>query len=394
MRILVLAPELPYPPVGGGKLRAYHLLRGLAERHTLDILCFLHDPSERKLLKDVRQWAGITPVLWTMPPVYAALYEGADPEDVERASDLPLLPAYFESEEMQARMDEALSTARYDAVYVITSMMGQFLPAGLNVAAAVDLWNLETLVQQRAWERSGEEADRIQWEKMLAYERSVFERCAAVFPVSSKEREEVIRLFAHPNVVNIDNGVDTGAYDPVPIPQLPRILFTGTMNYQPNEEGILYFLNDVWPLVRAGNPDATLAIVGQAPSEAVTAHHGGPVTVTGLVPKVQPYFDAARVCIVPLLSGGGTRLKILEAMAAGRPVVSTSLGAEGLETRDREHLLIADTSSDFAESILQILRDDALAASLARSARALVEERYDWGILVRRLERELSTISR
>jgi glycosyltransferase involved in cell wall biosynthesis len=157
------------------------------------------------------------------------------------------------------------------------------------------------------------------------------------------------------------------------------------MNHPPNADGIAWFVREVWPQT----PDARLLVVGRDPPESVLRLASDRIAVTGAVPDVAPYFARATAVIVPLLSGGGTRLKILEAFAAGRAVVSTSIGAEGLEVSDGRHLLLADGAHAFAEATGRLLADPELRARLAAEARKLVQERYDWRALGDRLEETL-----
>jgi glycosyltransferase involved in cell wall biosynthesis len=154
------------------------------------------------------------------------------------------------------------------------------------------------------------------------------------------------------------------------------------MGYSPNIDAMLYFCDEILPLIQAQVPNVKLVIAGQHPAPAILklAERAG-VSVTGAVPEVTPYYQQARLSIVPLRAGGGTRLKILESMALGRPVVSTSLGCEGLQVVDQEHLLIADTPVEFAQRVIQLLQDRELRARLAGQARRLVESRYDWSVI-------------
>jgi glycosyltransferase involved in cell wall biosynthesis len=394
VNILVLAPEPPSPPVGGGRLRAYNLLRPLADRHHLHVLCFGHSAADDDEAARVRAWADIDVVPWQKPWVYAAFEEGEDAAAVGKRSRLPFLAAYFESEEMQARVTRALERDTYDVVYVVTSQMGQFLPEGVRVPAVVDLWNLETLVARRAWERTGTEAGRIQWDRTREFEASVMARCAGVLAISDLEAAEVRRLFCHRNVRIIPNGVDMAAFAPSPLTNTPSLVFTGTMNYSPNVEGLLHFMRAIWPRVVEAVPGVTLTIVGQNPPEEIRRLGSGTVRVTGFVPKVGPYLSEARVAVVPLLSGGGIRNKILEALSAARPVVSTSLGAEGLKAANGVHLLMADTPEDFAAATVRLLRDDTLAARLVAAGRRLVEDHYNWSGIAADLEHFLTTLSK
>jgi glycosyltransferase involved in cell wall biosynthesis len=185
-------------------------------------------------------------------------------------------------------------------------------------------------------------------------------------------------------VAIVQNGVDTEYYLPdVQSAVCPtELVFVGTMNYPPNDEAALYFCGEIFPLILDGNPSVTFSIVGKDPSiEVLRLARRKNISVTGFVPDSRPYMAAASVVTVPLLSGSGTRLKILEAMAMGKAIVSTSIGAEGIEYNDGKDILIADTEQAFAEKVLYLLSYPAIALEIGENARRLVEEKYAWKIL-------------
>jgi glycosyltransferase involved in cell wall biosynthesis len=191
----------------------------------------------------------------------------------------------------------------------------------------------------------------------------------------------------HPIQV-VATGVDTGFFSPGPVDRASRALvFTGSMDWLPNEDAMLYFCREILPAIRRREPDVTLSIVGRAPTPAVrnlAAEHG--VTVTGRVDDVRPFMHDAAVYVVPLRIGGGTRLKIFEAMAMGKAVVSTTVGAEGLPVRDGEHVLLADDPPSFADAVIRLLHDVECRQRLARAARQLVTDQYDWAAVAVELE--------
>jgi glycosyltransferase involved in cell wall biosynthesis len=217
------------------------------------------------------------------------------------------------------------------------------------------------------------------WEGRLA---GRFDHCLVV---SCADRE-LLRAQAPGLAVSVvPNGTNA---DRPPLPEAEAgndLLFVGVMGYPPNADGVIHFCRTILPLVRREVPDARLLIVGHSPPEAVRRLAGDGVVVTGAVADVLPYYQQARVCVVPLRAGAGTRLKILEAMALGRPVVSTAVGCEGLEVTDGDHLHVADEPVAFARRVVRLLRARPLREALAARARRLVEERYAWPIIGDRL---------
>jgi glycosyltransferase involved in cell wall biosynthesis len=171
------------------------------------------------------------------------------------------------------------------------------------------------------------------------------------------------------------------------------LVFVGAMHWRPNQDAIQYFVDEILPLVRDRRPDVSIAVVGQEPPAHIQKLDSLPgVHIVGRVDDVRPYVDAATVYVVPLRIGGGTRLKILEALAMGKAVVSTSVGAEGLDVVDGEHILIADSADEFADRIERLLADPSLRGKLGRAGRALVTERYRWDSLARKLESFLGDV--
>jgi glycosyltransferase involved in cell wall biosynthesis len=184
-----------------------------------------------------------------------------------------------------------------------------------------------------------------------------------------------------PPCVVIPNGVDTAHFSrPTDYPEDPNsLVFTATMNYGPNAEAALFFVRAIWPLIRAQLPEANLKIVGHGPPPEVwQLNNESGITVTGTVPEVRPYLASAQVVIVPLRVGGGTRLKIVEALSMERAVVTTSLGCEGLGAEDGRHLVVANEPAEFARRVVTLLREPARRAALGRAGRQFVQERYDW----------------
>jgi len=191
------------------------------------------------------------------------------------------------------------------------------------------------------------------------------------------------------------NGVDTNHYRPLPDSgNTAEMLFIGNMGYQPNADAALYFCTEILPLIRRRSADSKLWIVGIGPEASVRRLAGNGVFVTGGVPDVVPYYMRSKVCVVPLRAGSGTRLKILEAMALGRAVVSTSKGCEGLDVVDGEHILIADDSKEFAEQTVRLLTNNELRATIAARAREFVVASYDWDMIVEKLMNDLDGTAR
>jgi polysaccharide biosynthesis protein PslH len=223
--------------------------------------------------------------------------------------------------------------------------------------------------------------------KATIEERTAWQRMDAILTTSRREAAIIGRVRAMRGVFVVPNGVDTEYLQPSMLASRPgSIVFTGLMAYRPNADAVRWFTHEMLPRIRASRPDVTFTVVGKDVPAEVAALVGDGVTVTGWVADVRPYLSQAEIVVVPLRAGSGTRIKILEAFAMGRPVISTTIGAEGIEARPGDDLFIADTPVEFADAVVRLLDDPAAAARLARSGRKLVERLYAWSGIVERLE--------
>jgi glycosyltransferase involved in cell wall biosynthesis len=216
---------------------------------------------------------------------------------------------------------------------------------------------------------------------MFAFEKRVCREVGHIVVVSPQDAAWTRELFGVPEVSEVPTGVDLEYFTPPQaMPKQHDFVFVGSMDWLANIDGVQYFVREILPLIRRRRPKATLAIVGRKPGPEIEklAREDTGITVTGTVPDVRPYLWSSRLSIVPLRIGGGTRLKIYEAMAAKSPLVSTSIGAEGLEYTDGENIRIADTAKQFAEQCLDLIEQPQDAASVAESAWAMVESRFTW----------------
>jgi glycosyltransferase involved in cell wall biosynthesis len=264
--------------------------------------------------------------------------------------------------------------------------------------------NAEYLLQRRAFETDLKRPSRwpgalysfIQWQKLRRYEMRVCRQADRVVAVSEADARALQRLLPRLVPTIVPNGVDLCFYDrsvaadlqkALPLPGSP-LVFTGKMDYRPNVDAVLWFADQVLPRIRAARPDAHFLVVGQKPHprlESLRRREG--VTLTGWVEDVRPYFAGAAVYVAPLRMGGGTRLKLLEAMAMGKAIVSTSLGCEGFDVTAGQEMCVADTPHEFASTVLQLLSSPARRAALGRTARRFVEAHYAWESIVPRLEK-------
>lgn len=374
MRLLVLSPCYPFPPQNGVQLRLVNLLRRLPPEYRLTLLCT--DRVERVETEPLPEpWSGEL-VRIPLPPLVSGWRANSL---VQAVRPLPSMLWKFRSPLFAATAAEYGRKA--DAALAVGLQMAQYLdslPAG--VPTAVDNYNVEHRILARMAEtRTGPKRLYWTWEafKLRRAEQRLLRRADAVFAISEVDRDGMAELIGKERLHTVPMGIDLEYFGASGegLPADPSFAFVGAFNWHVNEDAADWVCSQVWPLLREKLPQAHLTLIGRDPSTAVQGFaKGAEATVTGTVPDIRPYVAASRAMLVPLRYGSGVRTKILEAFAAGRPVISTSVGCEGLPVTNGEHLLIADDAPSFAEACYRLATDEALAASLVRQARRLVEE--------------------
>lgn len=395
MRILWLNTNLLLPLDKGGKLRTWHLMRHLAKRHEITCLSFVQ-PDEPVANRDgMRE---VCAELVTVPRRETPKEGWRFHASVARYlfDRQPYAVAQYRSAAYRRAVRQALAARPFDRIVCDFLVPAVNLPSTLPCPSLLFTHNVEAEI----WRRHAENAPgflrqrlyRRQWRRMLRFEGRTIARFDRVLAVSDVDRDTFQRLYPRElrsPISVIPTGVDTQYFAPSAQPDGRRLnlVFTGSMDWLPNVDGIEYFCRDILPLVRKEMPDVTLTIVGRSPTPAIRRLGAEPgIEVTGRVDDVRPYLTQSALYIVPLRIGGGTRLKIFEAMSAGRAVVSTSIGAEGLPTVPGRHLALADTPEAFAREVVTLLRDEDARNELARAARELVTTHYDWAAAAGHLE--------
>lgn len=378
--VLVVAPFVPAPPDFGGALRVFHLLKQLARTDDVSLVVPATH-AEREQLDVLGEFCDVTfvPAAWT--PRQPATTRKRLAQAASVAGGAAYLARSVRMPTMQAVIDRLFLTRQFDLVQFEFSQMASFrLPR--PTPTVIDIHNAEFAFLQRVAATSPSSLKRafntLEYRKVRRLERRLWSQATLCVTTSDIDAALVSALVTTPVHV-VPNGVDASAFRRLdPPPERPTIVFTGTLRHAPNADGIRWYLRHVHPRVLAQAPDARLAIVGADPPPDIRAAASPNIQVAGYVEDIRPWLHDARAAIVPLHAGGGTRLKILEAFAAGVPVVSTNIGAEGLEVIDGSDILLADEPEAFAAAVVRVLRDAACSQRLATRAEALVQERYDW----------------
>jgi sugar transferase (PEP-CTERM/EpsH1 system associated) len=390
MKILFLTPELPYPPDRGASIRSFNLIKNLAPRHEIYLLSF---STKESALAEAGPLLDLCSQIETLPTPHRST--------LQRLlsiffSPLPDMAFRLPSSEFEIKLRALLQKENFDLVQVEAIEMARYIPTVIESPrpprVILDDINAEYLLQKRAFETDlrhlrwlGAAYSLIQWRKLRRYEAWACRRADQVVAVSEADKEALRRLAPGLPVSVVPNGVDTRYYQPAEGETDGSLVFTGKMDFRPNVDGVLWFFERIWPPVKGRLPQARLLVVGRNPSPRLSPLLQDPqVTVTGFVPDVRPYIARANVYLVPLRMGGGTRLKVLEAMAMGKAIVSTSLGCEGIKTTGQE-LVIADNPSDFARRVIDLWGDEKRRKGLGVAARRLAKK-YDWKVITPLLE--------
>jgi polysaccharide biosynthesis protein PslH len=385
-KILFLAHLLPWPLEGGGQIKSYHTLRLLALHYDVTLLAFIRSEQER---------ANIAP----LEPLCAGgvhvlpLQRGKVRDTRIAVASLLQGKSFLVSRDDSAAMRVSvlrMASGEYAAVHVDHLQMAQFLPDKMMPRVVLDNHNIEHRIPKRIAETAGGNPlvrwyARMEWPRLRAFEQAACRRADLVLAVSEEDVEGLRALVPDraDRVKAVPIGVDTDYFSvALRKPDAKTLLSIGTMYWPPNVDSMLYFHSEIWPKVKARVPEARLNIVGARPTAAIRAlgEADPAITVTGSVPDVRPYGADCGAFIVPLRSGSGMRVKILNALAMGLPVVSTGVGSEGIEVTDGENILLADTPDAFADATVRLLTEPDLGDRLGAAGRRLMEERYAWDV--------------
>ena len=380
MKILFLSPTVPFPLTDGGRIRVFNLLKQIAQKSDVTLLALETQPTDADGVYQLQQLGiqvHLVPNAPTLPRLslgtLATAFFKRQPITVARYD----LPAY------RQKFKELIATDTFDIVHYEMFHTAQFR-AETDLPGVLSQQNVDSAIWRRLCDETVNPFYKFAyWTQQLAfqrYERVLSPKFDAVTCTSDIDAAVFQRHCAEDIIEIIPNGVDVAHYQPDFSTEAPaHLIYIGSMDWYPNEDAVAFFADEVLPQIHAEVPDVKFSIVGGNPSARVQklAETEG-IVVTGRVPEIKPYFAEATVFVVPLRIGSGTRLKILEALAMGKAIVSTSVGAEGLDLKDGEEIFIADEPTVFAEAVTRLLKDPSLRRRIGEKGRARVEQDYDW----------------
>ncbi len=396
MRILWVKADKLLPVHSGGNIRTYYVLRHLAQRHELTFYSYYGGQLDPVYERDLQQYLPGSVTICTGKPDLSGVARAVD-----YAKHLGKQPPYavsrFADQKIQEQLGAWFREKKFDVAVCDFLDAAINFPANLSIPSVLFQHNVEAEIWRRHAETAGSPIKKkmygLEFRKMLRYEEAEVRRFHHIVAVSENDRTLMTRWTDPGRITVIPTGVDLAQYkpDPNPAEPAPLISFVGAMDWEPNIDGVEYFCSEVFPAIKREVPEARFRIVGRNPDRRVAKWASQSIEVTGRVPSVVEHLRQSAVVIVPLRIGGGTRLKIYEAMATAKAVVSTTVGAEGLDIRHGRDIMLADDPNSFAQAVIMLLRDRNLRQRYERAA-AETAARYDWPAIGERFSEILQSV--
>ena len=388
MKILMLTPYLPYPLLSGGQIRTYNLLKKLADKHEITLLALIKEESEREYIPELEKYCAKVKVFkrsqkpFTLKNIYKTFI-----------STYPFLVIRNHVPEVIGAVREELANHNYDLIHAETFYMMPHLPE-TNVPVIL----VEQTIEYLGYESYAEKAPflirpllQIDINKIKKWEKHFWRSAKKLIVMSQADKEYIVKEIGDKDKIEVvANGVDSQWFSKKrkKLPLKPTVLSVGTFNWLPNIEAVKFLVNRVWPLLKKEVKDVQLWIVGNAPTTEILNFQKQDlgIKVTGNIPDIRDAFKNAHVVAAPVFSGKGTRYKILEAMAAGTPVVATSIAVEGLGVEDGKHVILADSAVEMSDKIARLLKQPKERDQLSRRAKKFVTSQYDWKYISSKLD--------
>ena len=396
MRILWVKADKLLPVENGGNIRTYHILRHLSLRHELTFYSYYGGEPDKAYERELQQRLPGSVSVCTGKRELSGISRGLD-YLVHLNSQPPYAVSRFASFKVQDQLRAWFREPRFDVAVCDFLDAAVNFPGRLNIPCVLFQHNVESEIWRRHSETASNPVKKamygMEFGKMQRYERIVVRKFQHTVAVSESDRTLMMQWVDGNRVTVVPTGVDLAQYRPNPDESEPGpvVTFVGAMDWEPNVDGVEYFTSEIWPAIKADVPEARLRIVGRNPDRRVKKWASESIEVTGRVPSVVEYLHRSAVVIVPLRIGGGTRLKIYEAMATAKAVVSTTVGAEGLDVHHGRDIVLADDSHSFAQAVIMLLRDRELRRRYERAA-AETAARCDWPAIGERFQEVLHSV--
>lgn len=390
MKILMLTPYLPYPLLSGGQIRTYNLLKKLAPQYEVTLFALIKEESERQYIPELEKYCAKVRVFkrsqkpFTIRNIFHTAF-----------SSFPFLVIRNHVPETIRAVEEELRREKYQLIHAETFYMMPNIPR-----TKVPIILVEQTIEYLGYESYADKITfwplrqllKIDIAKIRRWEEYYWRSCTKLITMSEEDRQFINDTIQDSTKIEVvSNGVDVKwfAQKERRLPKALTILSVGTFNWLPNVEAVNFLVEKVWPLVKARLPEVKLWIVGNAPTPEIFAYQkkDSAITITGGIPDIRDAFTGAHVLVAPVFSGKGTRYKILEAMAAGTPIVASELAVEGLGVTHGKQVLIGDSAAELADLTVKLLQHPELQKQLAEKGKAYVQARYDWEYIAQKLNR-------
>jgi len=391
MNILFLSTKLPYPPLSGAKIRDFNLIKQISKKHKIILVSFIQDEKEKENLKFLKPYCQIIKVIKERGKINLFISFV-----ISLFSRKPFTIAKYYSPKMKQLIKKIFDDNKIDLIHCGHLHMAQYVENLKGMPKVLDEHNIEYFLIKRYIDKQKNIFKKafvflMQYLKLARYEPAIAQKFEHCLVVSEVDKRNLKMISSNASASVVPNGVDIDFYKKNEETKIEQnsLVFTGAMNWFPNEDAILYFYDEIWSHIKKEIDNLCLYIVGCNPSNKITnlSKQEKNIIVTGYVDDVRPYIAKSSVYIVPLRIGGGSRLKILEALSMGKAVVSTSIGCEGLNVTDNENILIADFPKEFARKTLILLRNKELCQKLGNNGRRLVESFYSWKNIYKKLDK-------
>jgi polysaccharide biosynthesis protein PslH len=398
MKILWVKADKLLPVQNGGNIRSYYVLKHLAAKHELTFYSYYAGKPDPDYERELQRELPGSIAVCTGKQEFSGLARGVDYLG-HLWKDAPYAVSRFANAAVRRQIEGWYDERRFDVAVCDFLDAAVNFPERLAIPSVLFQHNVETEIWRRHAETAGNPARKtiynMEFRKMMRYEQDAVRRFRHVIAVSDGDRSLMTRWVEGNRITVVPTGVDLSRYSPDESAQEPKPLvsFVGAMDWEPNVDGVDYFCGEIWPSVRAEVPEARFRIVGRNPGRRVQRWSSDAVEVTGLVPSVVEYLRESAVVVVPLRIGGGTRLKIYEAMATAKAVVSTTVGAEGLEVQHGRDIILADDAKSFAQAVIMLLRDTNLRRRYEKAA-VQTAACHDWPAIGERFSEVLQDVAK